>query len=242
MTLNHHFWRGIFEKDFAPQLREMVDALERRVLPGFSDIEAEAQAHTDELWSELSQGPGTGDEDLSDLAEAARDAGVDRYMLLDGIRQGIINLFAASLYHAFEQQVMTFLRKELLHPTEESNSRLFDMQEFQKRLSDHGIEVTASKSWSAIDELRLLANTVKHAEGKSAQRLHELRPDFFRKAGFPELGEWVTRWKPRVFQPLVGKDLYVEAKDVRAYLQSLLQFWDELWEALDKLDRERAGQ
>jgi hypothetical protein len=241
MTLNHHFWRRIFEKDFAPQLRELVDALERRVLPGFADIEAEAQKHTDEVWEELGSAPGTGDEDLSDLAEAAQDAGVDRYMLLDGIRQGIVNLFAASLYHAFEQQVMTFLRKELLHPTEENDSRLFDMQEFQRRLSESGIDVTTFNCWPVINELRLVANTVKHAEGKSAQKLHELRPDFFRKAGFPELGDWVIRWKPRVFQPLVGKDLYVESKDVRTYLQSLVQFWEELWKGLDELDRERGG-
>jgi hypothetical protein len=238
VALNHHFWRRIFENDFGPQLREMVEALERRVLPGFEGIEAEAQAHSEELWEQLGSAPGTGDEDLSDLAEAAQEAGVDRYTLLDGIRQGFVNLFAASLYHAFEQQVITFLRKELLHPTEANDARLFDMQEFKKRLTEYDIDVSAFKSWPVIDELRLVANTVKHAEGKSAQRLHELRPDFFRKSGLPELGEWVIRWKPRVFQPLVGKDLYVEPKDVRAYLQSLLQFWGELWVALGKLDRE----
>jgi hypothetical protein len=238
MALNHQFWRRIFEKDFAPQLREMVDALERRVLPGFAGIEAEAEAHSEELWNDITSAPGTGDEDLSDFAEAAQEAGVDRYMLLDGIRQGIVNLFAASLYHAFEQQVITFLRKELLHPIEANDSQLFGMQEFQKRLSSHSIDVTALESWPVIDELRLVANTVKHAEGKSAEKLHQVRPDFFRQPGFPELGEWVIRSKPRVFQPLVGKDLYVEPKDVRAYLTSLLQFWEELWEAMDKLDRD----
>jgi len=237
VTLNHHFWQRVFEKDFAPQLREIVDALDRRVLPGFDGIEAEAQAHSEELWNEITSLPGTGDEDLSDFAEAAQEAGVDRYMLLDGIRQGIVNLFAASLYHAFEQQVISFLRKELLHPAEANDPQLFGIHEFRKRLLNHGIDVAALESWTVIDELRIVANTVKHAEGKSAQKLHELRPDFFRQAGFPELGEWVIRRKPRVFQPLVGKDLYVEPKDIRAYLASLMQFWDELWKAMDRFDQ-----
>jgi hypothetical protein len=235
VALNHPFWQRIFEKDFAQQLTELVQTLERRVLPGFDGIEDEAQAHSEELWRELSFTPGTGDEDPSALAEAAQEAGVDRYMLLRGIRQGIVNLFAASLYHAFEQQVMTLLRKELLHPEEANDTPLFEMGEFRRRLEVYGIGVTTFKSWSVIEELRLVANTVKHAEGKSAEKLHEIRPDFFRETGFPELGEWVIRWKPQVFQPLVGKDLYLEPKDVRAYLKSLLEFWEELVEAMSRI-------
>jgi hypothetical protein len=235
VALNHDFWRGIFERDFAPQLTEIVVALDERVLPGFEGIEAEAQAHSEKLYEEAGALPGTGDEDLSALAEAAQEAGVNRYMLLRGIRQGIVNLFATSLYHTFEQQALTFLRKELLHPREAKDSGLFEMGEFRKRLAADGIDVTRFASWPVIDELRLVANTVKHAEGPSAEKLHELRPDFFREAGFPELGEWVIRWKPLVFQPLVGKDLYLEPKDVRAYLKSLLEFWEELVEAMSRI-------
>jgi hypothetical protein len=226
MGLNHTIWRPIFVKEFAPQLSALVEALDNRVLPAFSNIEQEGEAHSDEVWETFMLMPGTGDEDPSDFAEAAEDAGVSRYMLLDGIRQGIVNLFAASLYHTFEQQVMLFLRREVLHPTEENNSKLFKMEVFCERLLTQGIDVTTFKSWPIIEELRLVANTVKHAEGKSALELHQIRPDFFRKAGLPGLGEWITRWQPRVFQPLVGKDLYVEPKDVRAYRDVLLDFWE----------------
>ncbi len=234
--LNHHFWGRVFDEEFAPQLRGLVEALESRVLPGFQDIEQGAEQYSDDLWKQAGEMPGTGDEDMSQIAEAVTDAGVQRYMLLEGIRQGIVNLFAASLYHAFEQQVMLFHRKEVLHPTEENDTKLLDMREFRHRLSAYGIEVDKFRTWPVIQELRLLANTVKHAAGPSAQELHELRPDFFRQAGLPGLGEWVTRWKPRVFQPLVGKDLYIEPKDVKAYLNSLVEFWEELWVALSQAE------
>jgi len=234
MTLNHRIWRPIFVKEFAPQLSALVEALENRVLPAFGGIEQEAEDHSNEVWERFMSMPGTGDEDPSEFAEAAQEAGVGRYVLLDGIRQGIVNLFAASLYHAFEQQLMLFLRREVLDPTEGDNSKLFRMEVLSERLQAHGIDVTGFESWPTIQELRLVANTVKHAEGPSAQALHELRPDFFRKPGLPGLGEWVTRWRPRVFQPLAGEDLYVEIKDVKAYLSALLEFWDQLYGAMSR--------
>ena len=235
MAFNHDYWRGIFERDFLPQLRSIVDALDSRMLPGFEGIEQEAEQHSDEMYRQLGEMPGTGDEDLSVLAEAAMDAGVNHYMLLRGIRQGIVNLFAASLFHAFEQQIMLFHRKEILQPAEANDSKLFKLAVFRSRLLVHGIDIYAFQTWPVIDELRLVANTVKHAEGDSAQRLHELRPDFFKEHGLPGLGEWVTRWQPRVFQPLVGKDLFLELKDVRAYLNTLVGFWEELSTAIAKV-------
>jgi hypothetical protein len=234
LTPNWRFWRRILDGDFIPQLRGLVETLETRVLPAFADIDQEAERYTNDLWKDVGAMPGTGDDNMDQIAEAVRDAGVERYMLLNDLRQGVVNLFAASLYHAFEQQVLSFHRRELLSPAEQNDSRLFTVKEFHARLLGHGIDLHRFETWPAINELRLLANTVKHAEGESAQRLHEIRPDFFRQAGFPELGEWVTRWKPRVFQPLAGKDLYVDAKDIKLYLESLLKFWEEFWVALSR--------
>jgi hypothetical protein len=204
------------------------------VLPAFGDIDQEAERYTNKLWKDAGEMPGTGDDDMDRIAEAVQEAGVERYMLLNDLRQGVVNLFAASLYHAFEQQVLSFHRRELLNPEEQNDSRFFTLKEFRARLLGNRIDVQRFEAWPTINELRLLANTVKHAEGESAQRLHEIRPDFFRQAGFPELGEWVTRWKPRVFQPLAGKDLYVQTKDVKQYLESLLKFWEEFWLALSE--------
>jgi hypothetical protein len=222
MPLSSRYWSRVFRQEFSPQLRAIVDALEKRTLPGFDGIEAEAETVSNEAWESFMSGAATGEEDPSAFAEAAQEIGVNHYLLLDGVRQGIINLFTASLHHAFEQQLMLFHRRECLHPSEENNAKLFNVAELRARLKPHGIEVSAFKSWRIIEELRLVANTVKHADGDSARKLHALRPDFFRRAGLPGMGEWVTRWQPRVFQPLVGRDLFVELKDVREYRDTLI--------------------
>lgn len=225
------FWVNHFRREFTPQLRVILEVLERRLLPGFADIEQEAEKVSEEVWEAFMSATATGEEDPGEFAEAAEQAGVSHYLLLDGIRQGMMNLFAAAIYHAFEQQVMLFLRKEVLHPSEENDPSLFSLSELRNRLRAHGLDIAALPSWSKVDELRLVANTVKHAEGRSAQELHNKRPDLFQHpliVGMP-----FARQSARVFQPLVGEDLYVPLEDVRKYCDSVVQFWNELGSALE---------
>ena len=63
MVLNHYFWTGIFRREFAPQLRAIVETLEKRVLPAFDNIDGEANAVAEETWDAFMSAPGTGVED-----------------------------------------------------------------------------------------------------------------------------------------------------------------------------------
>jgi hypothetical protein len=234
MVLSHHFWNRFFLQEFVPQLRAIVEVLEKRTLPAFAGIEQEAEAVSEEIWEAFMSAPGTGDEDPGDFAEAAEQAGVSHYMLLDGIRQGMVNLFAAALYHAFEQQVMLFLRKQVLDLRDENNPKLFQLAEFQKRLKALGIDITKFSSWAKVDELRLVANTVKHAEGDSARKLHQMRPDLFEHSKVSGISPSLGKGLPRVFQPLVGEDLYVPLTDVQQYRDSLVGFWKELSNGMER--------
>jgi hypothetical protein len=234
MVLSHQFWTRIFRHEFGPQLSAIVEALEKRMLPAFTGIEEEAEAASKEAWDAFMSAPGTGDEDPAAFAEEAEQAGVSHYMLMDGIRQGMVNLFAAALYHAFEQQAMLFLRKQILGLGDENNPKLFQMGEFQKRLKALGIDITSFSSWSKVDELRLVANTVKHAEGDSGQKLHPLRPDLFKH---PKSSVHILSFgkgMPRVFLPLVGEGLYASPTDVQQYRDSLIEFWKELGDAMER--------
>ncbi|MFC0402993.1 hypothetical protein [Paraburkholderia rhizosphaerae] len=63
----------------------------------------------------------------------------------------------------------------------------------------------------------MVANTVKHADGDSADLLKAARPEFFE----PEhaTGEITTmpfRYEPRVYRPMSGEDLYLTVADLRA--------------------------
>ena len=55
--------------------------------------------------------PGTGDEDPADFADKALCAGISHLELMHGIRQEMLNLIAVALFHAFEQQAISFHRE-----------------------------------------------------------------------------------------------------------------------------------
>lgn len=116
MALNHLFWARVFRVEFVPQLNAIIDTLENRLLSGFANLEEESEQVAEKAWERFMSRPGTGDEDPGDFAEAAQDAGVSHYLLMDGIRQGMLNLFAVALFHAFEQQVLLFHRREVSQP------------------------------------------------------------------------------------------------------------------------------
>jgi hypothetical protein len=204
-----------------------MQVLEERLLPSFANIEREAERVAGDALASLTSAPVTDDVDHSEIADAANQIGVQHYVLLSEVRQGLVNLFAVGLYHLFEQQLMLFYHKELFASCEKFQTQRLSISELKKDLLQHAIDLTQLSSWALIEELELLANTVKHAEGRSASLLKERRPDLFKQNGLPGLGEWELRTPRVVSQPLAGKDLYLSARELREYADALVRFWND---------------
>ena len=157
------FWIRAIQTEFIPQINAIVDVLKERLLPNINDgvIEEEAEKISDEKWEQFMSMLGTGDEDPADFADKAQTAGISHYGLMYGIRQGLLNSFAAVLYHAFEQQAMYFHRKNVLKIDEENDPKKIKISVFQERLKKLGVKIEDFASWPKIyDELRLFANAV----------------------------------------------------------------------------------
>ncbi|MDE2999631.1 MAG: hypothetical protein OXU79_11200 [Gemmatimonadota bacterium] len=229
------FWIEAIQTQFIPQIKTVVEVLKERLLPNIrpEDIEAEAEKISEEKWEEFMSSPGTGKEDPGDFVNPALNAGISHFGLMMGIRQGLLNLFTVALYHTFEQQAMYFHRKNVLHIDEESDDKLFKLSEFQRRLEELDIRITKFASWPKINgELRRVANAVKHAEGGSAGRLRQIRPDLFRH---PLLSSSSLLSSPTylpVFQPLIGDGLCVSLNDIEDYRDHLVRFWHEFADLL----------
>ena len=213
--------------EFKSQLEAIVDTLENRLLTNFDNIETEADKATEEAWNKSMSQPASEYEyvDPGDLAESAQEVGIDLYQLLTSVRQGIINLFAVALYHCFEQQIVHF-RKQIL-PFKLKQDKHGELNTFKEQLEYLSIDITHFKSWDKIDELRLIANVTKHAEGHSADKLRLVCPSLFQK---PLIG--FDTFSFPVSQPLFGEGLYVSVQDINNYRDHLLGFWDELSEAM----------
>ena len=237
MIRNNHYWANYIREVFIPEVTAFADCFMSKIFPVFENLDDEAEKMGQEEFTRLGAIVNADAFDMGDIAEMAQDKAISHYLLMKGMFQGIINLFAAGLYHIFEQQLLMFHRKELLTKDEENKTNLIKMCKVAELLRKSDIDITSFSSWSKIDELRLVANAVKHADGDSADKLRCFRPDLFT---FPDpvsksiLPEQFIILR-QVFQPLTGKDLFVTISDLSSYVAGIKQFWFELADALEKI-------
>lgn len=233
---NATFWRGQFKRAFVPHLERLLETVEQRLLPAFDGLSAEADQIQRDTYDELGRLPADPDLDPSVPAELAFEAGCDHYMGMQAVKQAMLNMFAPLLYHAWEQQLLTFHRREVLHPGEEHDNAQLSVGVLRQRLAAKGLDITGFLTYPTLEELRLVANTVKHADGGSADQLKALRPDLF-EAHLDDIDLDLPRlpYIRRVYAPLSGEDLYLTIEDLRGYGQATIAFWDELAEALARL-------
>jgi hypothetical protein len=230
-----HWARRTIRGAFVPEIEAYVDALARRLLPTFAAISEEADKVESDAYERLSS-RASEDADPADLAQQAFDESLEYYMRMDDLKQGIINLFAAGLYHAFVQQLLVFHRYALLPFDERDNQALLRIDRAIEELASLGIDVRGIVGWDRIDgELRHIANTAKHAEGDSSNRLQRDRPDLFVK---PTIGEPLRFIGRRtVCQPLIGEGLYISKEQFESYARDVVDFWGDLARILEERAR-----
>lgn len=232
---DHQFWAPQLRR-FPREARVLIEVIQDRVLPAFQGIEDEAEQVADSVYEELGQLPA--DEysyiDMSDLAEIAHDKGLERYEELAGAKQALLNIAPVALYHLFEQQLLFFYRRQVLHPSEEyDRSRFRHLSVVEARLRRDGIDLHSFGSWPRIHELRHIANTIKHAEGDAADSLRTLRPDLFVVPILRNDPRWAVRGGSRVDLPLAGDDIYITGEDLCIYLRAVEEFWNEFADAIE---------
>ncbi|HUX68648.1 MAG TPA: hypothetical protein VMV31_14270 [Terriglobales bacterium] len=200
------------------------------MLPRFDNNEERATA----AYNEFLQGAvGKG---FGDVSADAFEHGYDTFDALDSIRQTMLNLLAAGLYHALEQQLARACRLCQRRGEGPTQSALASVAVWI--LENEGIDPSLLPSFARVDELRLVANAVKHAEGNSAVKLRQLRPELFveyQNAVKDAAGPLDAQWHPRlsVEEPLAGEDLHVSPGLLREYCMAATLFLGELADQLD---------
>ena len=192
-----------------PQLDALgVDGVSR-LLGSFAGIEEEARRVTAAAYDAYVARPGDGD--IAASAERAEAQGAQYYIALSDLRQSVINLLAVGLYHQFEQHW-----GQLRALAERAGIAIPDKAAFP--------------NWADLDELRLLANTAKHADGGSATQLRERRGEFFLPPGDPDRDSGQAVVARPLVNPLGGTDFFVLPADIERYRDSIRSFWEDVLE------------
>lgn len=232
------FWSDHFNRVFVPQINAFSDAITNRLLPTFVDIEREADDFTRKEYERLSNLPSNGNNDMAVIAEEAQEAGVAYYQVMENTRQCLINLVIVGIYHMLEQQLLFFHRRQVLKPAEEDDISKIEFSEFKKRLATEGrVDIESLKSWPKINELKLVADSVKHAEGRSSEELKKLRPDLFASPCLRPYGSLKSPFAPKVYLPLSGQDIYLTVDDLMAYQSAVVSFLKEFADTIRKHNR-----
>jgi hypothetical protein len=235
MNLNILFWERFIRKQFITQVKLFVENVEKRLIPTFDSIEKEAESIQQQVWNNICSSSSSPDVDPSDLAEKARDAGIEYYEMVSGVKQALLNICATSLYHLYEQQVIFMLRREILHPSLENDINLLNVKTFKEELQKFDVDITQFSSWPVIDELRLVSNSVKHAEGSSAAELRKINPDIFENPVLKKYGTGFKNSSSWLYMPLAGDDLYVGIDDLKKYQNGIVTFWNEYISVLSQM-------
>ena len=235
--LDGGFWKGYFETVFIPHVNAFCDALLKRVVPAFEEIEKEAEAIADAEYERYLSMPADDEGDPASAAEEAQETALVYYLALDAVRQSLLNLGVAALWHLLEQQLLLYHRRQVLPRSEENDLDKISMKEMKKRLNEAGVAIEELPSWSKIDELRLIANSVKHAEGASSEKLRALRPVLFIHPSMRDDDSSFAIATPTLEMPLAGEDLYLTQDDVELYRQAVVSFWRQFGEAIEAVSK-----
>ncbi len=200
-----------------------------RVVRAFENINAEAEEVRDEAYARACANSNPEWDDEAPICEWAEDQGADFWITVKDVQQGVINLMVAGLYHLLEQQADRLMDDNGLPQPKAPASHKYHFERLKEQLKELKVDITRFASWSAVDELALVANTVKHGEGPSKEKLRKLNPCLF-AVQYPS----GHRGVPRAIRslPLAGQGLYLTEDDFSRYHSALVQFWGELAEAL----------
>jgi hypothetical protein len=193
------------------------------VFPPFADPETQAnkiaQDYRDKKMSEpvCEFGP---DRAPGDIADDAHQKSIDFYETMTAMHHTVLNLFTAGVFHLFEQQVGTLLEnwngKRPRFPFDELGKSAFKDQ------AGNEVASNSAPDWAKMDELRLFANVVKHAEGDSANKLRAVNNAHF-KLPWVRDTELEKHFGDRMLgEPLTGEGIYVVKADYDAFVVAVI--------------------
>ena len=186
----------------------------RDVLPAFANPEERARGAVEEYFNRKTNEPAGENEDgaIEGIAEDAEAVGLAFYEGLVSAQQTMLNLLAVGLFHLVEQQLADLCRDRAFTVEPPAETNLGTVAAWY--LDHFLLDLESLGNWKLVDELRLVANTVKHAEIGQTTRLRALRPELFHNPAYAEFDQDLAAsgmGALPVRQPLAGSDLFVSA-------------------------------
>ncbi len=229
MKFSGRWAAGYVRHIILPDFRVFADVVTKRLLPTFDSFGTEALRHGDD-WFRAKAGHLGPLDDESYLADQALDETLSFADMLVSMCFASIGLYCVGLFHLYEQHMADLPLQLLEAHTYSAEIKPMDVRAWLK--VEALVDVEGFTSWPVIQELRLVANTMKHAEGGSAAALLQSRPELFVRPSRREGSKVHDPGHSRIRKPMFGEDLYLTPSDFSRYAEGIQTFWSELAEAM----------
>lgn len=236
MPITGHYMVNRIQFSILPFIKAYGEWVLEDVEPTFKNLSEKADVIASADFNCLSKDC---DGDMIIHAEDAQDKGQYFYNTMTAIRQSSLNLFAAGLFHLLEQQLAELCRDGVLDKNDRlplDHTKLCKIKEWYLNKNNFNLDLSNLSTWPKIDQLRLLANSVKHGEGESTEKLRKIRPDLYQD---PHLCKPMKDILERYSQPLTvrspmsGDGIFVTNKVFTEFSQAVNSFVAEIAEYFD---------
>lgn len=198
--MNKFFIAEALFLDIQKEIDDFKLAAFDRLLLSFSEIDNEAKLKSDEFLYKASSNfdPDLHDEGL--MYEDAYFVQINYELTHYSLKQDFLNLSAVWLYHIFERRFV-----DLFNTSNSKSGKLSCEQRLeQSKIFNSTYDFKVCNHWLTINnELRLLANSVKHGSGKSCTELTSKYPNL-----------------------IVNSKIIVKEVDIHRYIFSMKSFWN----------------
>lgn len=156
-----------------------------RVMAAFDNIEEEAEAAAEAYYEEKTNEPAWDDSGLdpSEIAEDAEALSERIYSDLEFVKGQVTGLAISGLYHLWERLLKTFLVRMFAdcNPPYVRSKAVWnaDFNTLVSLLAKCGWDVKSTDFHTDLDRLHLVANVIKHGNGKSCNDLMAKAPEMF---------------------------------------------------------------
>jgi hypothetical protein len=190
-----------FEKNHIfDKINSIKETIFNRLLPVYDNIEEEAKKIEEEKLKELAKSFDPNTMDVEDAYQEAWEEGAEHYALQHAMKTEFLLSTATWLFHLFEKDCRAMCPKLYNKP-----------EDLKIKLKKMGINCDDSSNWYKINtELRLVANTIKHGEGRSYNELKTLKPNYFKTTA----------------SYLTDSKIELSKEDIFMYIENMHSFWE----------------
>ncbi|MDY0144334.1 MAG: hypothetical protein RBR97_20825 [Bacteroidales bacterium] len=209
------------------QLEGFYNSITNRLLPSFLLIEKEADQVEKESLNKRSKAFNPDTMDEASIIEDAYFDGINHYLVEKQMKQAFVNVATLWLYHLFEQQLNNISLKVIDCFDYTKSKPKTPIQRIKDCLKEK--ELDNNLHWKKInEELRFVANTLKHADGSSKKQLEQKRPDLFEQIG-SKMND--------IAIPLFENEICVSELDFNDYYNAIVGFWTDYFHKIPVMER-----